>query len=236
MLRGIISQFKRRQGQKRRRDEYKAVWNSVSGTEDEAKGAVSGYTDENIYTATALDGREVLLRTVGISKDDVVLEIGAGVGRMGAVLAPICREWIGVDVSENMVRHMERRLAKFGNVRTLTSSGYDLSNIASESVNVVYCHVVFMHLQEWDRYNYIREGFRVLKPGGRMYVDNVNLLSDSGWAFFEKHTQISPAERPPNISVTSTPQEQEAYFKRAGYLNIKQESYQDWIRTWGTKP
>jgi ubiquinone/menaquinone biosynthesis C-methylase UbiE len=93
-----------------------------------------------------------------------VLEIGAGVGRVGMVLAPICKGWIGVDMSENMLRHIERRLAGLTNVRTVATNGFDLSGIASESVDVVYSTVVFMHLDEWDRYGYIKEGcFRILK-------------------------------------------------------------------------
>ena len=43
-------------------------------------------------------------------------------------------------------------------------SGYDLSGVADASVDVVYCTVVFMHLESWDRYNYISEAFRVLRP------------------------------------------------------------------------
>jgi ubiquinone/menaquinone biosynthesis C-methylase UbiE len=54
-------------------------------------------------------------------------------------------------------------------------SGYNLSGVADASVDVVYCTVVFMHLESWDRYNYILEAFRALRPGGRIYVDNSNL-------------------------------------------------------------
>lgn len=148
---------------------------------------------------------------MGISADDVVLEIGAGVGRVGAALAPICKEWIGTDVSDNMIGHMRERLAGFKNVRTVVTDGYGLAPIPSEAVDVVYSTVVFMHLDEWERYNYIKEGFRVLKPGGRMLVDNVDLTSDEGWKFFESHCAIAPAERPAQISKTSTPAELETY-------------------------
>lgn len=145
----------------------------------------------------------MLQKLVGISPDDVVLEIGAGVGRVGAALAPICKEWIGADVSENMLSHIERRLGEFKNVRTVATNGFDLSEIPSESIDVVYCTIVFMHLEEWERFSYIKEGFRVLKPGGRMLVDNVDLTSDKGWIFFESVCAIPPQERPPQISKTS---------------------------------
>ncbi len=219
-----------------RRSEYKAVWNSVSGSEDQAKCAVSGYTDEELYRTTGEGTYNLLNHCVGIQKDDVILEIGAGVGRVGAVLAPLCRQWIGVDVSDNMVRHMKHRLAAHNNVRIVASNGYDLSPIASESVDLVYCTVVFMHLEEFERYGYVKEGFRILKPGGRMYVDNVNLLSDPGWKFFQEHCDLPVKERPPQISHTSTPQELETYFRRAGFSDIKQIEADLWVGTYGRKP
>ncbi len=218
------------------RSQYKQIWNFVSGTEDDAKLAVSGYTDENLYRQTAEGTCNLLQECVGIRSEDVILEIGAGVGRVGAMLAPLCHEWIGADVSENMVKHIQRRLKKFSNVRTEILNGYDLRNIASGSVDLVYCTVVFMHIEEWERYGYIREGLRVLRPGGRMLVDNVNLLSDDGWAMFEELSALPPTERPPHISKPSTPQELHSYFRRAGFQNIGQAEIGLWIVTYGVKP
>src|SRR3569832_148150 len=97
------------------REQYKDVWNSISNSEDEAKMSVSGYTDENLYAATAQSTLSKLRHCVGVKSEDVFLEIGAGVGRVGAVLAPVCKQWIGVDVSENMVSHIRRRLGHLCN-------------------------------------------------------------------------------------------------------------------------
>lgn len=218
------------------RHEYKAQWNSVSLLEDNAKFAVSGYLDEALYAETAEGTKSMLQQLVGIKSTDVVLEIGAGVGRAGSALAPICKEWIGTDVSENMIGHLKRRLEKFSNVRAVATSGYDLKEIESESVDVVYCTVVFMHLEEWERFSYVSEGWRILRPGGRMLVDNVNILSDAGWKFFEEHRAVAPSERPAQISKTSTPQELEIYFKRAGFVDIEQRWMDLWITTNGVKP
>jgi SAM-dependent methyltransferase len=218
------------------RSQYKDVWNSVSKSEDDAKIAVSGYTDEALYKTTGEGTRSMLQDFVGLKASDVVLEIGAGVGRVGATVAPICKEWIGVDVSENMLAHIRKRLAHLNNVRAIPTSGYDLAEIRSNSIDLVYCSVVFMHLDEWERYNYIREGFRVLKPGGRMLVDNVDLTSDAGWKFFEDHCKVPPAERPAQISKTSTPDELRTYFTRAGYEKIEQRRSDLWVFTWGYKP
>jgi SAM-dependent methyltransferase len=128
------------------------------------------------------------------------------------------------------------RLKDLSNVELVEISGYDLSGVADASVDVVYCTVVFMHLESWDRYNYISEAFRVLRTGGRIYADNINLCSDGGWKVFETHRAFSPANRPPHMTQNSTPQEIETYLKRAGFAEVRMRTDDDWIRAWGIKP
>ena len=92
------------------RADYKAVWTSLSTTKEDAYMVVSGYTDEEKFHADAEDTLDILRATTGIRPDDVFLEIGCGVGRVGRVLAPLVREWIGCDVSPNMITLAGRRL------------------------------------------------------------------------------------------------------------------------------
>lgn len=218
------------------RHDYKRVWNLLSTTETDAKVAVAGYTEESTFRQTAADTLRQLRACVGVNPDDTVLEIGAGVGRVGAVVAPLCKEWIGIDVSENMVGHIRERLSRHSNVRAIATSGFDLAPIPSNSIDLVYCTVVFMHLDEWDRYGYILEALRVLKPGGRFYVDNINLMGNEGWAVFEAHRALMPNVRPAHMSKTSTPQELEVFFSRAGFANITQIAGTAWLITHATKP
>ncbi len=117
-----------------------------------------------------------LQESAGIRKVDVVLEIGCGIGRVRRVVAPLCRKWIGCDVASNMLSLAAERLRDLLNVELKEITGYDLTGLADASVDVVYCTVVFMHLEPWDRYNYLLEAFRVLRPNGRIYVDNAKSL------------------------------------------------------------
>ena len=218
------------------RSEYKKVWSALSTTEEQAKLHVIGVTEEAALQATGEETLRFLQDSVGIGKDDVVLEIGCGIGRVGKVVAPLCRKWIGCDVASNMLSLAAERLKDLSNVELVEISGYNFGGIADASVDVVYCTVVFMHLESWDRYNYILEAFRALRPGGRIYVDNINLCSDGGWKVFETHRAFSPANRPPHMTQNSTPQEIETYLKRAGFDEVRMRTDDDWIRAWGIKP
>lgn len=217
------------------RSVYKPVWDALSNSEDGAKMHVSGFTDEAQYLASGEDTRRYLEGTVGISPNDAILEIGCGVGRVGLVIAPLCRQWTGCDVSKNMLKHAAKRLSKLHNVNLIEISGYDLGPIPDNSVDLVYCTVVFMHLEEWDRFTYVLESQRVLRKGGRIYIDNFNQCSDKGWAVFERHRSIPPPQRPAHISKSSTPQELENYLRRAGFSAVKLREEGAWVRAWGIK-
>ena len=217
------------------RSEYKKVWSALSTTHDQAKLHVIGVTEEDALRATGEQTLGFLQESVGIRKDDVILEIGCGIGRVGRVVAPLCRKWIGCDVASNMLSLAAERLRDLPGVELKEISGYDLRGVADASADVVYCTVVFMHLESWDRYNYILETFRVLRPNGRIYVDNINLCSDGGWKVFEAHRAMLPANRPPHMTQNSTPQEIETYLKRAGFSDVRIRTDDDWVRASGVK-
>ena len=204
------------------RSRYKDVWNSVSIDLDNAKTAVAGYTDEDEFLRTAHSTVAVLEESVGIGANDVVLEIGAGVGRVAPIIAPKCKQWIAADVSEQMLFFAKERNKHLTNVSYVPLSGWDLEPVKTESIDLVYSTVVFMHLDEWERFAYVCEAHRVLRPGGRIYVDNYNLLSEPGWKFFSGVREWHhPLNRPPNISRSSTPKELEQFLIKAGFEQVR---------------
>jgi ubiquinone/menaquinone biosynthesis C-methylase UbiE len=218
------------------RSDYKGTWTALSETLSSAKMHVSGTEDEATIETSGVGTSQFLLQNVGINPTDVVLEIGCGIGRVGQCLAGRCRRWIGADVSPHMLRFAAERLREFRNVEFVELPGNDLSPIADCAIDFVYCTVVFMHLESWDRYAYVEEALRVLRPGGRLYVDNVDLCSEGGWAIFETHRRFPIAQRPDHITVCSTPQELQEYLKRAGFEAIQSYAGSELISVWGRKP
>ena len=218
--------------------DYKNVWNSVTNNIGDAMNGVAGYTDEEKFNYSAKRSVEKILESFEINKHHSVLEIGAGIGRVGKLLSSYCKDWTGCDASSQMVKFANEYLDGIQNVKVFETSGYDLSIFQDESFDFTYCVVVFMHIDEWDRYNYIKESFRVLKSKGQLLVNNINLCSKEGWEVFDNHCSIQPSKRPLNISKTSTSCEIVQYFERSGFIDITVSQPADsvWLTVKGTKP
>src|SRR5207253_973524 len=121
-----------------------------------------------------------------ITPEHKVLEIGCGVARIGRELAPSCGEWHGVDISGNMIRHARERTKDIPNVFLHELPESNLSIFPDNFFNSVYSSIVFMHLEKPDVFIYLRDAYRVLKPGGKAYFDTYNILSPGGWQEFLK--------------------------------------------------
>ncbi len=219
------------------RSDYKGTWEALSRTVHDAKLGVAASDQEADFERTGRHTMDLLERFVGIRPSDTILEIGCGVGRVGRFLAPRCAQWIGTDISGNMLRHAAARLADLPNVKLVELQEVGLREIGDASIDLVYCTVVFMHLFEWDRYRYVREAFRVLRPGGRCFFDNVDITSPHGWQVFMTGASLAPAARPAHLSMVSSGDELRTYAEKAGFSGIEVHRWDDaWVGVTGRKP
>lgn len=218
------------------RSDYKTTWERLAGSADDAKMAVAGYADEDQLHASGSRTAELLDQLVGINASDVVLEIGCGVGRVGKILSSRCARWIGTDISRRMLDVAAQRLRGCSNVELVELGSVGLREIRDASVDLVYCTVVFMHLYEWDRYRYVQEAYRVLRPGGRCFFDNVDIASNHGWKVFMDGFALDVATRPAHLSMTSTGDELQAYAVKAGFLDVRVHRWDDaWVGVTGMR-
>jgi predicted O-linked N-acetylglucosamine transferase (SPINDLY family)/GT2 family glycosyltransferase/ubiquinone/menaquinone biosynthesis C-methylase UbiE len=215
------------------RNDYKGSWNRLSLDFDSARHHVTGDADEEALKKSSNETISRIDRYVKFNKNDIVLEIGCGIGRVGRELASKCKKWIGCDISGNMLGHAQERLSHLKNIDLVELPSCNLSPILDSSIDVVYCTVVFMHLDEWDRYEYVKEAFRVLRNGGRAYFDNFSLNTKEGWRIFEEHCKMS--ERPSHISKSSTVGELSQYMEKAKFTEVNTALYDPWVIVSGSK-
>jgi ubiquinone/menaquinone biosynthesis C-methylase UbiE len=219
---GVALLHRRRTGERQvPRSAYQETWEAVSRSLSDARYSVAGTADDTELERSGQSTAADIVAETAIGANDRVLEIGCGVGRVGVHLAEQCAHWTGADVSQHMLRHAKHALAGHTNVSFVHLNGIDLAGVADASMDAVYCTAVFMHLDEWERYRYVMEAFRVLTPGGRVYYDNFSLLAREGWRLFEQLARLDPAARPPNISKASTPEELRAYAEHVGFEDIR---------------
>lgn len=221
--------------------DYKNIWNKLSTNLDDASFYVcclKGDDEEEIRRNGALT--TAFLRDVlRIKPTDKVLEIGCGVARIGRELAPHCGQWHGADISGNMIKHARERTKGISNVYLHELPNNSLSIFSDNTFDRVYSSIVFMHIDKPDMFTYMKEAYRVLKPGGRAYFDTYNILAPEAWQEFLKILENFPpgATRPGHVSQFSAPQEIEKFMTEAGYdwIHVDGENNPQLVVTLGRK-
>jgi ubiquinone/menaquinone biosynthesis C-methylase UbiE len=203
------------------RRQYGDVWDALAATPDLAKVAASGYEDERSLHRSAQTPVNNLIELAGVRPEDDVLEFGCGVARIGLELAPRCRSWTGADISANMLAAAGQRLQGVTNVRLVKLRHVGLDELERNSFDLVYSTNMLDHLDGMDRWCYVQDAFRVLRPGGRLFIDNTDLEQDAGWSTFANGAKSSQKlERAPYSPTPSTASELTTYASRAGFAQI----------------
>jgi len=168
---------------------YSEYWSNLARDRETAYFAVAGKPFGEPATEQSLDqhgeaSARIIARKLAVAKDDRVLEVGVGVGRLAKSMAPLCRHFTGVDISARMVEISRERLAGLENVHLLALDSSGLGRFPAGCFDKVYFQVVLIHLDREDVFHYLEETFRVLRPGGRAWFQFYNLLHPGGFREF----------------------------------------------------
>ncbi len=112
--------------------------------------------------------KNAVLPILGDLKGKSVLDVGAGTGRLSILLVQVGAEVTALDVSEEMLKVLNR---KNKHIKTVVGEAEALP-FPDNSFDIITAAFLIVHLKNPRRF--FDEVYRVLKDGGKFLVTNIN--------------------------------------------------------------
>lgn len=144
---------------------------------------------EEIRVARGGYGYTVATR-MGLTKDDVVVDIGSGCGFVGRTIAPLVRQLHCVDLSLDFLAYCAKELSEFSNAATHLIKYADYSALVGKGVNKIYSTAVWIHFNYYDLYHNLTALHKILEPKGEIYFDYADPegIKDGDSRIFTEHS------------------------------------------------
>lgn len=116
----------------------------------------------------AFTDRESVLDQSGITKDDVVLEVGAGNGFLTEVLAKRARKVYAVELQDGMIRKLKGRVGQFGDKVSIMQG--DIASIILEKEFADVCLLYYCFHEVGDKIKAAENISKAVKTGGILSI------------------------------------------------------------------
>lgn len=138
-----------------------------------------------------------LLRSLGLSDDHLVVDVGCGSGRLACQLAHFGRiRYVGCDVVPRLLEYA-RDLSKRPDWEFVATDGIKIP-VPDRAADYAVFFSVFTHLLHEDTFRYFREAARVLKPGGYLVISFLEFRVPTHWDVFAASVENSTPGQHPN--------------------------------------
>ncbi len=114
-----------------------------------------------------------------IGPDSDIIDLGCGIGRVAALLAPRARTVLGLDISAGMIAEARTRCAGHANLRFAQTAGADLAMLPDGRFDLILAVDSFPYLhQSGLAERHVAEAARVLRDGGALAILNFSYRGD----------------------------------------------------------
>lgn len=144
------------------------------GVDYSDKKIVSDYDKQHTKFRNYENEASRITQALGISKNDVVVDMGCGTGGISIYLAKSCKKLYAVDISPEMIKIFNKKI-KEKNINNITTicSGFLSYNHDNEPVDVVISNAVLHHLPDFWKLVALKNINGILKPGGKFFLFDV---------------------------------------------------------------
>ncbi len=153
--------------------------------------------------------RDATLARAALGPEATVADVGAGTGFIAQGLAPRVAKVYVIDNSPEMLAVARKNLAAFENVEYRLADGMRLP-LPDASLDAILANMYLHHVS--DPLAAIHEMARVLKPGGRLVITDM-----------EQHTYTWLREEHHDVWLGFDREQVRAWFETAGLVNVRVE-------------
>lgn len=135
------------------------------------------------FDAVGIIERETLIYH-GLKKDDYLIDVGCGSGRLAKPLAEYLEgKYLGIDVVPDLIDYA-RRLVPRPEWRFELANGLTIPEQDCQADMVCFFSVL-SHLLHEESFVYLREARRVLRPHGKIVLSFLDFRVPNHWSAFE---------------------------------------------------
>lgn len=188
------------------------------------------YGSEGIISSGGVESVEAMLANVNLD-NKTLLDVGCGFGgvdlhlarKYKVIITAVDREAFMIECANELSRRSSTSLKGRITYQTL-SDPLSLKEFADNTFDVVLCKQVLYHLPSVKRELYLREIFRVLKPGGTIVTEDLLTASQPYTDLVNKALSIDAVKE--NLQLQEafcyliTPEEYSSLMSNAGFKNI----------------
>jgi SAM-dependent methyltransferase len=156
--------------------EEQRLWNSESSWETGGHEWSSAFgTTENLWNKEIFDH-------VKDFRGKKILEIAPGFGRITQFLSILASELIVIDLNPLCIEKTKEKLGHHV-LAYFTNDGKSLASVRNNSQDLIFSFDSFVHMHANVIEEYIKEIYRVLKPGGQSFIHHSWLYGGSENSF-----------------------------------------------------
>lgn len=112
-----------------------------------------------------------------------VIELACGKGRHVQKYIDFAKQIILVDILKENIDYCENRFSQYEKVNYLVNNGTDFKPLPSNAYTALFTYDAMIHFESIDVYYYLKDTYRILKPGGRALFHHSNNTADYTQSF-----------------------------------------------------